>query len=71
MKLQTTPWRPAMQSELLPCPFCGSKDPVQFDQTGISWIMCEGCGAEGPTREELDGAIASWNRRAPVGKESE
>lgn len=74
-----------MQSELLPCPFCGGAPHVRpsQDPDGCfwSWVECNRCGAR--TRGDwvsssaetcpvfYEGVREEWNRRAPVGKESE
>lgn len=49
--------------ELLPCPFCGSKDGP-----GV-WmnhrVVCGGCDAEGPSlHEAMEANVAAWNTRA-------
>lgn len=61
-----------MQSELLPCPFCGEEDPEydNCDLGGGQWYQCQGC----PVRVQVPYGVdlkEAWNRRAPVGKESE
>jgi Lar family restriction alleviation protein len=51
---------------LKPCPFCGGEgephENANSPDTGLHWIRCKVCGADGPS-ETLD-AIASWNHRA-------
>lgn len=47
------------------CPFC--KTPIKEDDDNcyegisLSWIICEGCGAEGPFADSMEEAIALWN----------
>ncbi len=52
-------------SALLPCPFCGS-DQVSLCDTGVHWVRCECCDAEGPTRDTGTPAAKAWNTRAPA-----
>jgi hypothetical protein len=53
--------------ELLPCPFCGSKNIQRSDNAyGAFWTMCDDCGActgEGDVANQ-DEADARWNTRA-------
>lgn len=48
---------------LLPCPFCGVSD-AHVACTGASWVVCDGCEAEGPAECEEQEAIDKWNTRA-------
>jgi transcription elongation factor Elf1 len=54
-----------MKTKLLPCPFCGSNDIKEDNDTGveddyfISWIACANCGAKATSEEK-------WNKRAEV-----
>jgi len=46
----------------LPCPFCGSKDIVEFS----GWVSCNDCGCHGPDVSENPGGLSGldlWNRR--------
>lgn len=55
-----------------PCPFCN--DPMlEFVQTpdgcargdkDALWVVCDHCGAMGPTGYSVDDAITKWNTRA-------
>lgn len=68
------------KKELLPCPFCGSKD-VRLKDTNVMLdgelqgeekvYNCNGCGAVSPcaydNRTKAD-AIKAWNKRAPSPK---
>ena len=50
--------------ELLPCPFCGSKNISLIGGVVVAFIKCEDCTAgfnKFKTREE---AMAAWNRRS-------
>jgi len=58
--------------ELGPCPFCGtSMDPFVVQQSAFGrlgerfMVCCDGCDAMGPATDEMEDAIAAWNRRAP------
>ena len=50
------------------CPFCG--DEGQVDEIGVSTypvyaVICQGCGAVGPAREQAEDAARSWDARMP------
>jgi len=58
--------------ELKPCiwPDCGSHDELIGDDlrfhkntTGMHWVMCNYCGADGPCERSKDEAITAWNTR--------
>lgn len=56
-------------ADLLPCPFCGSAEPLQaFTQaTGdfAFWsVECQGCGVEVADSDSQDEANHHWNTRA-------
>ena len=61
---------------LLPCPFCGHKEPYRHtlvcggcDSQEEGVIRCGGCGAQGPSgTSSWEEIIDGWNRR--VKKES-
>lgn len=44
------------------CPFCGEAERM-YVRAGCQ-VVCQKCGAEGPTVVQRNGAIAAWNRRA-------
>lgn len=48
--------------ELKPCPFCGGTNTSAAD-TGVHWVACNSCDAEGPIRDTGHEAIAAWNTR--------
>lgn len=63
-------------SELMPCPFCGSKpmlmepnEPLFF---GGYVVACQqpSCQAQGRLSGQKDKAIAAWNRRVSQPSES-
>nr|WP_249182197.1 Lar family restriction alleviation protein [Burkholderia vietnamiensis] len=51
-----------------PCPFCGNKGcaPTKNGDWGWVYVYCHCCLANGPAHDDLDKAIAAWNRRAPA-----
>lgn len=54
--------------ELKPCPFCGKKDSVQWDDhNGIYYILCNamkgGCGSTSGGYENKCETIELWNTR--------
>lgn len=54
-------------TDLKPCPFCGEKADVEFDELGgTNWhtVMCSACYATGPEEEGYDNAVTAWNTRA-------
>lgn len=61
-----------MSKNLLPCPFCGTKNPVLFLPNGkkdfYNWtIKCvKGCSVQIDGYESQEEAIAAWNRRPDV-----
>ena len=50
------------KTELLPCPFCGSKDLSRHDCYKMSWVECDTCDASGPI-SDADGVELTWNTR--------
>ncbi|UNK39328.1 Lar family restriction alleviation protein [Shinella sp. H4-D48] len=56
-----------MQSELKPCPFCGSKATLFKNERGY-WGTCTNndCDAETPGRVDPSEAAAIWDRRAAL-----
>jgi len=52
-------------NELLPCPFCGSKNlNTSLDTIGkTSCVWCYDCETEGPVKHTEKEAIEAWNRR--------
>lgn len=50
-------------TELKPCPFChGEREPTV--NGGACFVVCHGCGCEGPSEPTELAAIAAWNTRA-------
>lgn len=54
--------------EAKPCPFCMHStvtvyptNPAWMDH--CSYVMCENCGAEGPSGNDEDEALEKWNSR--------
>lgn len=50
----------------LPCPFCGCSELNESD-TGVNWVNCPTCAAEGPVCDDAESAITRWNTRAVNG----
>lgn len=49
------------------CPFCGSEGTTLMDLTdgtGMAWVKCISCRAEGPKRETGVEAVDAWNGTA-------
>jgi hypothetical protein len=48
---------------LFPCPFCGARSygVISFDGQAIK---CEACLAQGPHRDNYEGAVCAWNERS-------
>ena len=54
------------EPSLKPCPFCGDT-ALEVAQGGDRhWVMCHGCHAEGPMRDDEAAAVEAWNRRTPA-----
>jgi len=55
------------EGELKPCPFCGGKAKNYSRYSNIGRLLhfagCEACSAETSHREDMEQAIAAWNRR--------
>ena len=51
--------------EMLPCPFCGSKNSgiVDSDDRITYYVWCLSCDASGPREGERAEAVEAWNRR--------
>lgn len=48
-----------------PCPFCGSEGTALMDLTdgtGMAWVKCLSCRAEGLIRETAREAVDAWSR---------
>jgi Lar family restriction alleviation protein len=53
-------------SDLLPCPFCGSRNVKAeraFYDRSINWVACSDCNASGSDAVTTKLAVAAWNRR--------
>lgn len=50
-----------------PCPFCGSADiywdKYLIDESPVAFLVCKGCGCEGPYAAQRRTALKRWNRR--------
>lgn len=59
--------------ELLPCPFCGNKEPELIDITtieplgGVVWrVGCNKCGSYNNLSKDKERAVAQWNMRTKI-----
>lgn len=68
VKEEPTPGREGRMSELLPCPFCGSRDIELVSGAPETWVRCRGCRASTDTRS-VEQAVYAWNRRARVAED--
>ena len=60
--------------ERLPCPFCGSREIIVFqnEKDGAKhWANCMDCLSFGPRGMSKYSALLAWNTRAPILSESE
>jgi Lar family restriction alleviation protein len=48
--------------KLKPCPFCGDKQPITEPYYYDSYVICQNCGATGPTGD-INEAERLWNER--------
>lgn len=55
------------QDDLAACPFCGSIDQ-DTSSNGYEnhFVVCNNCGAEGPSRTSEEDAITAWFTRSHV-----
>lgn len=49
------------EAELLPCPFCGVGNPFSRGE----YVVCRGCGTEGPSGESQQHGMMLWDQRKP------
>lgn len=55
--------------EIKPCPFCGSESVEITSVLGVTYVCCENCSADGPSKygdhpiERMATAIEAWNER--------
>ncbi len=54
-----------MTEKLKPCPFCSEKELFIYEGVLYSYVKCQTCGTEGPSKynEATEKAIKSWNTR--------
>jgi len=51
------------------CPFCGNDSilDLQSQAKNGAWkVWCTTCGALGPPAQNVDEAVAKWNKKPPV-----
>lgn len=49
-------------TQLKPCPFCSSLE-VETATIKSWWVVCNNCGAKGPTKPTENRAALAWNKR--------
>ena len=54
----------ANETNLKPCPFCGSEPIIRHGGRYCFWAICKHCGASLRMSETEADAVRSWNRRA-------
>jgi hypothetical protein len=54
--------------KLLPCPWCGDTTFLAIHGSPSTYVMCTGCGGEGPWNDDGNDeqAIAAWNTRPTI-----
>ena len=54
------------EPKLQPCPFCGERETLCWDNPidGKFKVWCEECEGSGPWTRTLELAVERWNRRA-------
>ena len=56
-----------MSEKLKPCPFCGQRGVLRYEQCGDAVIVvCDTCGFSGSFGADYKEAAYRWNRRAEV-----
>jgi len=52
------------EEKLLPCPFCGRDDDIDWCESPPNAMRCWSCFAVGPSLKNDDDGIKYWNARA-------
>jgi Lar family restriction alleviation protein len=56
-----------MRNEIMPCPFCGSRDQViwkgAIGKNSLCMVACVNCGMSGPTKSTERQCLEVWNLR--------
>lgn len=52
--------------EVRPCPYCGSERLTLANGSNLSWVFCKNCTSMGPSCENAEEAVKTWNSVYPA-----